>query len=309
MSLAPETRSRIEDIVTSSRVVLFMKGTPEQPQCGFSARSIGILNGLVGDDYSTVNVLADPDIRDGIKQFSDWPTIPQLYVDGEFHGGCDLITEMYNRGDLHQLFGLEEPDRTPPEISVTDAAAEIINSALEGNAGSFVHLSIDASWGHDFRMGPSDGTEIRSESNGIVMLMDLQSAPRARGLQLDAVENFGGTSLSVNNPNMPPPVNDTSAADVKAMLDAGTALELVDVRTVDERQRANIEGSVLLEQDEMARVEALPKDTRIVFYCHSGVRSAQAGEHFRGLGFTDVHNLRGGIEAWSNEVDSSIPRY
>jgi monothiol glutaredoxin len=309
MSLAPETRTRIEDIVASSRVVLFMKGTPEQPQCGFSARSIGILNGLVGDDYNTFDVLADPEIRDGIKSYSQWPTIPQLYVDGEFHGGCDLITEMFNRGDLHQLFGLEEPDRTPPEISISDSAAEIIGAALEGNSGSFVHLSIDANWAHDFRLGPAQGHEIRSEANGITVLMDLESASRARGLQLDAVENFGGTSLSISNPNMPPVVRDTSAAEVKAMLDAGNALELIDVRTMDERQRANIEGSTLLDQDEMARLEALPKDTRLVFYCHSGVRSAQAGEHFRGLGFADVHNLTGGIEAWSNEVDSSVPRY
>ena len=309
MSLNAETRSRIDEIVGSNRVVLFMKGTPQQPQCGFSAKTIGILNGLVGDQYATVNVLADQEVREGIKVYSDWPTIPQLYVDGEFHGGCDLVTEMYNRGDLHQLFGLPEPDRTPPEISVSDAAAEIIRSALEGNPGSSVHLSIDANWGHDFRLGPAQGHEVRSEAAGITFLMDLESAARARGLSLDAVENFGGTSLSVNNPNMPPAVQDTSAAEVKAMLDAGEPLELIDVRTVEERNRANIEGSTLLEQDAMARIEALPKETRLVFFCHTGVRSAQAGEHFRGLGFTDVHNLRGGIEAWSNEVDSNVPRY
>ena len=216
---------------------------------------------------------------------------------------------MYNRGDLHEVFGLPEPDRSPPEISVSDSAAEIINSALEGNPGSFVHLSIDAIWAHDFQLGPAQGHEVRTEANGITFLLDLQSAARAKGLSLDAVENFGGTSLSVNNPNMPPPVQDTSAGEVKAMLDAGEALQLIDVRTEEERQRATIDGSTLLEQSSMQSLEAMPKDTRLVFYCHTGVRSAQAGEHFRALGFTDVHNLRGGIEAWSNEVDGSVPRY
>ena len=83
--------------------------------------------------------------------------------------------------------------------------------------------------------------------------------PRAKGLALDATENFGGTSLSVNNPNMPPPVQDTSAIDVKSMLDAGAALQLIDVRTHEERQRANIEGSTLLDQDSVSSLEALPR--------------------------------------------------
>ena len=100
MSLSPVLKERIDSLVNSNRIVLFMKGTPAQPQCGFSARTIGILNNIV-DDYETVNVLADQEIREGIKTYSDWPTIPQLYVDGEFQGGCDLVTEMYNRGDLH----------------------------------------------------------------------------------------------------------------------------------------------------------------------------------------------------------------
>ena len=101
MSLSPEVRERIESVVNSNRVVLFMKGTPAQPQCGFSAKPIGILNGIV-DDYETVNVLADQDIREGIKVYSDWPTIPQLYVDNEFLGGCDVIQQMYNSGQLHE---------------------------------------------------------------------------------------------------------------------------------------------------------------------------------------------------------------
>ena len=94
---------QIRDTVTKNDVVLFMKGTKAMPQCGFSSRVAGVLNYL-GVDFADVNVLADADIRQGIKDFSDWPTIPQLYVKGEFVGGCDIVTEMTISGELDQLF-------------------------------------------------------------------------------------------------------------------------------------------------------------------------------------------------------------
>lgn len=93
----------IRETVTKNDVVLFMKGTKTMPQCGFSSRVAGVLN-YIGVDYADVNVLADADIRQGIKEFSDWPTIPQLYVKGEFVGGCDIVTEMTISGELDQLF-------------------------------------------------------------------------------------------------------------------------------------------------------------------------------------------------------------
>ena len=94
---------QITETVTSNDVVLFMKGTKTMPQCGFSSRVAGVLN-FMGVDYADVNVLADEAIRQGIKDYSDWPTIPQLYVKGEFVGGCDIITEMTLSGELDQLF-------------------------------------------------------------------------------------------------------------------------------------------------------------------------------------------------------------
>lgn len=93
----------IRDTITKNDVVLFMKGTKAMPQCGFSSRVAGVLN-YMGVDYQDVNVLADAEIRQGIKDFSDWPTIPQLYVKGEFVGGCDIVTEMTLSGELDQLF-------------------------------------------------------------------------------------------------------------------------------------------------------------------------------------------------------------
>ncbi|MBV7409985.1 Grx4 family monothiol glutaredoxin [Maritimibacter sp. DP1N21-5] len=96
----------IKSTVTSNDVVLYMKGTKEMPQCGFSSRVAGVLN-FMGVEFKDVNVLADDEIRQGIKEYSDWPTIPQLYVKGEFVGGCDIITEMTLSGELDQLFDQE----------------------------------------------------------------------------------------------------------------------------------------------------------------------------------------------------------
>ncbi|MDB6178550.1 Grx4 family monothiol glutaredoxin [Paracoccus sp. Z330] len=98
-----DVKAQIQEMVDASDVVLFMKGTKEMPQCGFSSRVAGVLN-YMGVNYSDINVLSDNDLRQGIKDYSDWPTIPQLYVKGEFVGGCDIITEMTLSGELDQLF-------------------------------------------------------------------------------------------------------------------------------------------------------------------------------------------------------------
>ena len=97
-----DTNARIADTVNKSDVVLFMKGTALFPQCGFSSRAVAILDHL-GVAFETVDVLQDPEIRQGIKDYSDWPTVPQLYVKGEFVGGSDIMMEMYEAGELQQL--------------------------------------------------------------------------------------------------------------------------------------------------------------------------------------------------------------
>lgn len=96
-------QDQIKETVSTSDVVLFMKGTKSMPQCGFSSRVAGVLN-FMGVDFNDVNVLADEELRQGIKDYSEWPTIPQLYVKGEFVGGCDIITEMTLSGELDTLF-------------------------------------------------------------------------------------------------------------------------------------------------------------------------------------------------------------
>ncbi len=101
-----DVQQRIDDLVKNHRVVLFMKGTAQFPMCGFSGRAIQILKACGVSDLTTVNVLDDEDIRQGIKSYSDWPTIPQLYVNGEFVGGSDIMTEMYQAGELQPALGV-----------------------------------------------------------------------------------------------------------------------------------------------------------------------------------------------------------
>jgi len=111
----------IKQTVTTNNVVLFMKGTKSLPQCGFSSRVAGVLN-FLGVEFADVNVLADEEIRQGIKDYSDWPTVPQLYVKGEFVGGCDIITEMMLSGELDTLF-------TDNGVAFDQAAADKIREA------------------------------------------------------------------------------------------------------------------------------------------------------------------------------------
>ncbi|HZU59786.1 MAG TPA: Grx4 family monothiol glutaredoxin [Solirubrobacteraceae bacterium] len=104
-------REEIQKAISENPVLLFMKGTPEQPACGFSARTVAILQSLE-QPFAAVNVLPDPRIRQELSALSDWPTIPQLFIDGELVGGCDIVTEMYQSGELQQVLGL---DGTAPE--------------------------------------------------------------------------------------------------------------------------------------------------------------------------------------------------
>lgn len=308
MSLTEAVRTRIDDVVQNNPVVLFMKGDRQQPQCGFSATVIGILES-VGPQYTTVNVLEDPEIREGIKAYSEWPTIPQLYIDGEFVGGCDLVQQMYGAGELHQALGKEVVEVTPPTITVSDAAAEAIREVQSQHQQLAVHLKIDAAFNHEFSMAPAKGFEIAASANGIDILFDRDSAARAEGLAIDMVESADGPGFSIDNPNAPAPVAQMTAQELKSLLDAGEPVHLFDVREPAEREIASIAGSVLLDDAVVKQIDGFERNTLMVFQCHSGVRSQSAADYFRAQGFTNVHNLAGGIDAWSREVDSSVPRY
>ncbi|HEX3318231.1 MAG TPA: Grx4 family monothiol glutaredoxin [Solirubrobacteraceae bacterium] len=111
-----QIRDAIKEAIDENRVILFMKGTPEAPACGFSARTVDTLQSL-GTPFAAVDILPHPAIRQELSALSNWPTIPQLFVDGELVGGCDIVTEMYASGELAQLVGVEQPAETPVEAA------------------------------------------------------------------------------------------------------------------------------------------------------------------------------------------------
>jgi monothiol glutaredoxin len=307
MEISDSVKTKIENYVNSSKVVLFMKGTPQQPMCGFSAKTVAALDSVI-PDYAAINVLDDAEVREGIKTYGNWPTIPQLYIDGELVGGCDIILTMLNSGELHQTLGLEQPDKTPPEITVTPAAAEKILEAMDGHEGICLHFQIDAGWDAQFNLAPPQGHEISSESNGITVLMDMATAQRARNAVIDWVSTMQGEGLAVDLPKAPPPVNQMTVQELAENLEAGT-ITLVDVRGDDERARSSIESARVLDRPTMEELEKLPKDSAIAFLCHHGNSSMGAADYFRKQGFTNISNVAGGIHAWSMEIDSSVPSY
>ena len=312
MSLAEPLRTQIEGLIGNNRVVLFMKGQPQAPQCGFSAKAAGALDAL-DVEYAHVDVLSDPEIREGIKVYGQWPTIPQLYIGGELVGGSDIISQMAASGELNAALGLPPPDRTPPEITITPAAAKMLRESVAGASaqGQFaVSLEIDRRYTAKLALAPLDTNAIAAEVDGVRVQFDAASARRARGLSIDWVDDARGRGLVIENPNAPPKVQAISTGDAAARVQAGE-LTLVDVRPAEERAMASVnapfetlEGNAGLE-----KLEALPKDTPLAFLCHHGQRSAQAAEHFRGLGFTRVFNVTGGIDAWAKDVDTSVAQY
>jgi monothiol glutaredoxin len=307
MSLDPATRDRIETLLKDHRVVLFMKGDRRQPMCGFSAAAANTLNELL-PEYHTVNVLEDPEIREGIKVYGDWPTIPQLYVEGELVGGADIIRQMYASGELHTLFGAAPPDRTPPEITITDKAAEAIRNGIANAQGLALHLEIGPDHSAGFQLAPAGDHDIVVHANGIEVHFDPGSAQRAKGIVIDWVSTVQGEGLSLKFPGAQE-IKSLSVQELRQRLADGSVV-LVDVRPAAGRaQAAPLALARVLEDEGYDALAALPKDTAIAFICHHGNSSRGVAERFAAHGFANVFNVEGGMDAWAREIDPTVPRY
>jgi monothiol glutaredoxin len=308
MTLDPQTRQAIDSLLNENPVVLFMKGNRGQPQCGFSAKAVSALDMLV-PDYLTVDVLQHPQIRDGIKAYGKWPTIPQLYVQGELIGGSDIIQEMFASGELAETLGVDVPAVDAPRITLAASARETMQRALAGHPNMAIHLRIDAGWGHQLSLAPPAPGAVSIDLDGISLQLDPWSATRADGLVIELREELTGTSFAFDNPNAPPPVRPLTVQDLSERLNTEPPVYLFDVRNDEERRIASIAAARPWNPEAGELIASLPKDTPLVFLCHGGTRSRAVAERYRRLGYTQLYNLEGGIDAWSREIDPSVPRY
>jgi monothiol glutaredoxin len=305
--MSSDVLATIQRAIAQNEVILFMKGTRAAPSCGFSAKTVEVLDSVLGT-YATVDVLAHPEIREGIKEFSSWPTIPQLYVRGKFVGGADIIGQLFEEGGLEEALGLERRDAPPPDVRVTEAAAAALRGYL-GDSEEIVLLEIDREFHSGLSLGPRPKAGVFVSSAGITIGMDRLTASRSSGVTIDFVTTPEGPAFKVDNPNEPPKVKQMSVAALAERLKLGSNMRLIDVRTPAEWRTARIPGAQLLDDAVQAELEALDHATPLVFHCHHGHRSQRAAEHYLTKGFREVFNLAGGIDAWSQEIDSSVPRY
>ena len=307
MSLDSETRGIIDNLLNSNKIVLFMKGTPQQPQCGFSAKTTAALDMLV-PTFTTVNVLDHPAIREGIKEYANWPTIPQLYIDAELIGGNDIVQDMLKNGELADALGVEKPTVTQPKITISDDGIAIMKKALDSQPGGILHLQISATWTHQIALDANQDDDIHVKVGDIALHMDPWTAARADGLNMILDEDLTGTHFIFDNPNAPPPVEQMTVQVLKERLDSGDDVNLIDVRNDNERAVASIEGARQWNDDTRVFAESLPKDQEIILYCHTGGRSQALAEALRHRGHTNLYNVTGGIKAWANEIDPNMQK-
>ena len=301
-------RERIARLIREHEVVLFMKGTRGAPACGFSARVVDILDDYL-EDYVTVDVLVDAALREEIKAFSSWPTLPQLYVRGQMIGGADIVGEMAQAGELAGVLGRAQAAQPAPAIAVTEAAMRAFAGFWEGEGRPVVRLTIGAGFEPELDLSEERKNDVVVETERLVVVMDRASARRAEGVQIDFVEQSGAAGFKVDVPMAPPRVKQISVSDLTRMRESAKPMLLIDVRTPEEHDIASIEGAVLLDQELSEKLEDLDRDTPLVALCHHGMRSQQAAQHFLRMGFRDVSNVQGGIDAWSVHVDPKVPRY
>jgi monothiol glutaredoxin len=190
-----------------------------------------------------------------------------------------------------------------PSITMSPAARDGILAASKEAGGDPLRLEIGPRFQYDLFFDQEKPGDLVVRTDGVTMLFDAASAPRANGTHIDLVP---GQGFRIDNPNEPPRVRAMTVTELKTLLDAKTPLELLDVRTDEERTLARIDGAKALDP---SLVDTLKKDAKVVVHCHHGVRSRAAAERLVAAGFTNVFNLEGGIDAWSTTVDANVPRY
>lgn len=304
-----EIKANIDSLIKNNSVMLFMKGNKERPQCGFSKQVVEVLNQMLSD-FSTFDVLSDPEMREGLKEYSQWPTIPQLYIDGEFIGGCDIVLDLLDKGELPKLLRLKKAS-TPPRLELSDEAIKaFINAGAEKSSDEEgIRITISPSFEHGLSFDQAEADDFKVNFGDVKLVIDPYSAARADGLKIDFITDKLDAGFSFDNPNEPPLVQDMSVEELYQAHSDDKKLLLLDVRPQAEWEMAHIPFARPLHKMSTDEINNLDKNSLIVFHCHHGGRGRIAAEKWRAQGFKNLFNLVGGIDAWSRKVDPSVPTY
>lgn len=289
--MTEEVQQKLQNMVNSHDVVLFMKGDRQQPQCGFSARVVGILEDLE-IEYQTFNVFSDPDIRSGMKDFSQWPTFPQLYIKQEFIGGCDIVTDLMQSGELPNMLGVNLEAVPVPTIHLSPSITQLFKESISQHGGG-IHLTIPKDFQYDIAIGPKQGNQMEVIVDDIPFYLTRGSAQRANGLSLDFRDGEGG-GVMIENPNEPK-FSDLDVHELTTWLAETPDAKLYQIGTDADDVHPN---ATLLTATSHQEIQQLATDHPIAFICNHGVRSAQAAKSLAFQGYTNVINVMGGMSAW-----------
>jgi monothiol glutaredoxin len=268
---------------------------------------VSVLDALL-TDYVTVDVLQDAALREGIKEYSQWPTIPQLYVRGEFIGGSDIVSALDVSGELRDKLG-DLVTSVVPKVTVTPAARAELTGAIEG-ATECIRLDVSAGFEHDLAVGVPEPRDIVVElGDGLRVSVPPSAARRADGIVIDIVSTPEGPAFKITNPNEPARVKRVTAKELHDRMKGGEPWLLIDVRPDGERALASVEGFRPVDEALEKDLESGSSDRPIAVLCHHGFRSQSFAEELARRGHKNVHNVTGGIEAWSSDVDPTVPRY
>ena len=291
--MTEELRTKLQGMVDSHDIVLFMKGNRQQPQCGFSARVVSILEELE-IDYQTYNVFSDPDIRSGMKDFSQWPTFPQLYINQEFVGGCDLVTEMMQSGELPGMLGVTLEDVEPPTIHCSPNILNLFKESLATHGGG-IHLDVTKNFQYDIFIGPKNNGQVETNVDGVPFFMSRGSAKRANGISLDFKDGDNGGVL-IDNPNEPK-AQDITVTDIESWLKDNPSAKVYQIGVGADNL---LPFATIFDASAQQEIERLDKAHPIAFMCMMGIRSQQAAQNFALQGYTNVYNIVGGLNAWQD---------
>ncbi len=303
-----EVKIKIDSLIKNNPVVLFMKGSKEHPQCGFSKQVVEVLGKLLAD-FATCDILADQEMREAIKEYSSWPTIPQLYIDGEFIGGCDIVLDLDKQGELPKLLKISRATKAPHLEISPEAVTAFKNATHEKGVQEAIRISVSANFDHGLEFDEARTDDFIISIADLTIVIDPYSAHRADNLKIGFVSDKLDAGFAFDNPNEPPLVKEISVEELAAWQKSAHPHLLIDVRPRSEWDLAHINAAKPLEQLSKADIAQLDKNHPIVLHCHHGGRSRRTAETWRSWGFNNLYNLTGGIDAWSRKIDPKVPVY